>query len=40
MPKEGQKEWEVEKIIQRGEQQGKTFYLVKWKDYPLKEATW
>lgn len=40
MPKEGQKEWEVEKIIQRGEQQGKTFYLVKWKGYPLKEATW
>ena len=34
------KEFEVEKIIDRRSKKGKLFYRVKWKDYPLSEATW
>ena len=34
------KEFEVEKIIDKKSKKGKYFYKVKWKDYPLSEATW
>jgi hypothetical protein len=36
----GQKEWEVEKVLaQRGTGRGRR-YLVKWKGWPLWEASW
>jgi hypothetical protein len=39
-----QEEWEVETIMdQRQRKRGRTYqteYLVKWKDYPLHDATW
>lgn len=37
---EKEKEWEVEKILQRGSINNMTHYLVKWVGYPLDEATW
>ena len=30
----------MEKIIDKKIKKGKYFYKVKWKDYPLSEATW
>lgn len=34
------KEYEVEKILDKKKERGKCFYQIKWKDYPLSEATW
>lgn len=34
------KEFEVEKLLDKKTEKGKVFYKVKWKDYPLSEATW
>ena len=36
----GEKEYEVEKILDRQERKGKTKYLVKWKGYTAEENTW
>ena len=36
----GEKEYEVEKILDRQERRGKTKYLVKWKGYMVEENTW
>jgi len=36
----GQQEWEVEEILNKKTIRRKVFYLVKWKSYPLHEATW
>ena len=36
----GEKEYEVEEILDRQERRGKTKYLVKWKGYTAKENTW
>jgi len=36
----GEKEYEVEEILDRRERRGKTKYLVKWKGYTAKENTW
>ena len=36
----GEKEYEVEKILDRQERRGKTKYLVKWKGYMAEENTW
>jgi len=36
----GEKEYEVEKILDRQERRGKTKYLVKWKEYIVEENTW
>ena len=33
-------QYEVEEIIDSKKDAGRTSYLVKWKDYPLKDATW
>jgi len=30
----------VEKILDKKVFNGKTLYLVKWKNYPIEEATW
>ncbi len=35
-----QEEYEVERILQRGNVKGAVHYLVKWKNYPQSEATW
>jgi len=37
---DGEKEYEVEKILDRQERRGKTRYLVKWKEYTVEENTW
>ena len=37
---DGEKEYEVEKILDRQERRGKTRYLVKWKGYTAEENTW
>lgn len=37
---ESEEEYEVEKILAHTKQQGKIFYLVKWKNYPDSENTW
>ena len=37
---EGEKEYEVEEILDRQERRGKTRYLVKWKGYTVEENTW
>ena len=37
---DGEKEYEVEKILDRQERRGKTKYLVKWKGYTVEENTW
>ena len=36
----GEKEYEVEEILDRQERRGKTRYLVKWKGYTAEENTW
>jgi len=36
----GEKEYEVEEILDRQERRGKTRYLVKWKGYTVEENTW
>ena len=36
----GEKEYEVEEILDRQERRGKTKYLVKWKGYTAKENMW
>jgi len=36
----GEKEYEVEKILDRRERRGKLKYLVRWKDYTAEEDTW
>ena len=36
----GEKEYEVEKILDRQERRGKIKYLVKWKGYTAEENTW
>ena len=36
----GEKEYEVEEILNRQERRGKTKYLVKWKGYMAEENTW
>ena len=36
----GEKEYEVEKILDRQERRGKTKYLVKWKGYTAEGNTW
>jgi len=36
----GEKEYEVEEILDRQERKGKTKYLVKWKGYTAEENTW
>ena len=37
---DGEKEYEVEKILDRQETRGKTRYLVKWKGYTVEENMW
>lgn len=32
--------WEVERIIQKQEKNGETFYLIKWKNWDIKYNTW
>jgi len=36
----GEKEYEVEEILDRQERRGKTKYLVKWKEYTAEKNTW
>jgi len=36
----GEKEYEVEEILDRQERRGKTKYLVKWKGYTVERNTW
>jgi len=36
----GEKEWEVEKIINKRKVQGKDKYLVRWKGCTAEEDTW
>ena len=36
----GEKEYEVEEILDRQERRGKTKYLVKWKGYMMEKNTW
>jgi len=36
----GEKEYEVEEILDRQEKRGKIKYLVKWKGYTVEENTW
>lgn len=33
-------EYTVEKILDKMVKQGKVFYLIKWKGYPIQESTW
>jgi hypothetical protein len=35
-----QKEYYVEKILDKKYVDGKTYYLVKWEGYPEDESTW
>ena len=37
---DGEKEYEVEEILDRQERRGKTRYLVKWKGYTVEENIW
>ena len=37
---DGEKEYEVEKILNRQERRGKMRYLMKWKEYTVEENTW
>ena len=37
---DGEKEYEVEEILDRQERRSKTRYLVKWKGYTVEENTW
>jgi len=37
---DGEKEYEVEEILDRQKRRGKTKYLVKWKEYTAEENTW
>ncbi|QRW27814.1 Retrotransposable element Tf2 protein [Rhizoctonia solani] len=37
---EGEEEYKVEQIINSKQQQGKWFYLVKWKGYGLEDNSW
>ena len=37
---DGEKEYEVEEILDRQERRGKIRYLVKWKEYTAEENTW
>ena len=37
---DSEKEYEVEKILDKQERRGKTKYLVKWKEYIVEENTW
>lgn len=32
--------FEVECILDKREEEGQTFFLVRWKNYPSEEATW
>jgi len=36
----GEKEYEVEEILDKQERRGKTKYLVKWKEYTAEKNTW
>ncbi|XP_072754974.1 suppressor of variegation 3-9 isoform X1 [Anoplolepis gracilipes] len=38
--KQASKLWEVERIIQKREKNGKAFYLIKWKNWDIKYNTW
>ena len=35
-----EEEYEVEKILDKRKHYGKIQYLIKWKGYPLSEASW
>jgi len=35
-----EEEYEVEQILDKRTRYGKTQYLIKWKGYPLSEASW
>jgi hypothetical protein len=37
---EGQKEFEVQEVLDSKKIRGKLLYLVFWRGYPLSEATW
>ena len=37
---EGEKEWEVEDIIEERRKDGHKEYLVHWRGYPIEERTW
>jgi hypothetical protein len=37
---ETEPEWEVEAILNKRTRGRKVFYLVKWKGYPMEEASW
>ena len=37
---DNEEEYEVEKILDKRKHYGKTQYLIKWKGYPLSEASW
>jgi hypothetical protein len=38
--KETEQKYYVEKFLNKKVENRKTYYLVKWKDYATKEATW
>ena len=37
---EGEKEWEVEKILNKRKVRGKNKFLVRWKKFTVEEDTW
>jgi len=37
---EGEKEWKVERILNKRKVQGKDKYLVRWKGFTAEEDTW
>ncbi len=37
---EGEKEYKIEKILDRQDVRGKLKYLVRWKEYTAEEDTW